>query len=150
LLLLPFDSSYYPQQWHFDFPQGVYDSIQLGLQLDGRLGYSLRLRGRYQHRNIIRSFVFETDENLYFNCQLASNAGNSGNVILKHKELAQASILFNAALWFDQLSHDDWETALLSVQEGQPAVVISPQQNPRLYRKVKQTLSLSPRIRFRR
>lgn len=147
-LQVAFDPNNASQELMFTIPQGIYEKIEMKFETDDDNGIvSLKVVGNYQNTSGDNIPVYlEINESEVF--ELKGTASSGQDIVLDKDVATKAKVLFNVTYWFESVSMNSFENAVLTSVNGTDAIVISNTSNESIYDNIIDRLEESDKIIF--
>jgi hypothetical protein len=147
-LQVAFDPNNASQELMFTIPQGIYEKIEMKFETDDDNGIvSLKVVGNYQNTSGDNIPVYlEINESEVF--ELTGTASSGQEIVLDKDVATKAKVLFNVSYWFESVSMNSFENAVLTSVNGTDAIVISNTSNESIYDNIIDRLEESDKIIF--
>ena len=138
------------QELIFDIPQGVYNQIDLFIDLGSEEMTPLVLEGRIRNKQS-EEIPVRFEYNFREWIRIRAEPGNKGNrIVLKKEDLSRARIVFDAgsAFQFANLQALEAASVAISVTDDQELLIISDRINTNIFNSVANRLEKSFRVVF--
>lgn len=147
-LQVAFDPNNASQELMFTIPQGIYEKIEMKFETDDDNGIvSLKVVGNYQNTSGDNIPVYlEINESEVF--ELKGIASSGQDIVLDKDVATKAKVLFNVTYWFESVSMNSFENAVLTSVNGTDSIVISNTSNESIYDNIIDRLEESDKIIF--